>query len=117
MDPIYALQLARRRVEIPEAGEGHYVLVQELDGAARDAYDASLFEQRRNRVVMQLEHATAKLVVLSVVNEDGSRRFGDDEIPRISKLPARVLKRIADAAKELSGISDDDLEEAAEIKK
>lgn len=116
MDSLFEkLKLRRERVEIPEADD--YVIVQELTGAQRDEYDASLWEQRKRSVKMKMDHATAKLVVLSCINEDGSRRFGDDEIVKVSNLPAGILKRIAKVAQELSGITDDEIEDLTETKK
>lgn len=118
-DSLLSIPLRRQRVEIPEAGEGQYVIVQELTGAQRDEYDASLIEQRGvgKKMRLALDHATAKLVVLSCINEDGSRRFGDDMVTTVSKMPARVLGRIAAAAKDLSGITDSEIEELTETKK
>lgn len=116
---LFSKGLKRRIVELPELGEGESVCVQELYGDARDEYDKSLWEQRRNSVRLKLDHATARLVALSCVDEEtGERIFGDDEILDLSrKVGASILKKIAEVAKELSGITDDEIEDLTEAKK
>lgn len=118
-DSLFSRGLRRKNVYLPEHGEGAFLIVQELTGEQRDEYDASLWRQRkRSKFELSLDHATAKLVALSVINEDGSRMFGDDEIKSLSrKVGASTLKRLAEAAKELSGITDDEIEELSEAKK
>lgn len=118
-ETFFSRGLRRQNVYLPEHGEGAFLIVQELTGEQRDEYDASLWEQRKSsKFRLNLDHATAKLVALSVVNEDGSRMFGDDEVKTLSrKVGASTLKRLAEAAKELSGITDDEIDELTEAKK
>lgn len=120
-EQLFSRALKRRNVPLPEEdfGPGAFIIVQELTGEQRDEYDSSLWMQRgAKKPKLSLEHATARLVVLSVVDEQGDRLFGDDEVLSVSRrLGAGLLKRIAEAAKELSGITDDEIEELAETKK
>lgn len=118
-ESLFARGLRRQNVYLPEHGPHAYLIVQELTGEQRDEYDASLWEQRKSsKFRLNLEHATAKLVVLSVINEDGTRMFGDDEVRTLSrKVGAATLKKLAEAAKELSGITDDEIDELTEAKK
>ena len=112
---LFEVALPTRDVMIPELGPGDFIRVRALSGSERDAYEASLYEERKNKRKLNIQDATARLVVMSCINEDGSRYFGDDEVGKLSrKVGAKILTRLADAARELSGITE---EEQAELVK
>jgi len=96
-------------VEVPE-WKGT-VRVRGLTGRERDAYEASLIDQRGRSTKANMQNARAKLVVLSVFNADGSRKFTESQISEISAKSASALNRIWKKALELSGMGDEDVEE------
>jgi len=96
-------------VEVPE-WKGT-VRVRGLTGRERDAYEASLLDQRGRSSKANLQNARSKLVVLSVRNPDGSRTFAEAQIGEISAKSASALNRIFKKALELSGMGEDDVEE------
>ena len=96
-------------VEVPE-WKGT-VRVRGLTGRERDAYEASLIDQRGRSTKANMQNARAKLVVLSVFNADGSRKFNEAQISEISAKSASALNRIWKKALELSGMGDEDVEE------
>jgi hypothetical protein len=96
-------------VEVPE-WKGT-VRVRALTGRERDAYEASLFEQRGKNTRANLQNARAKLVVLSVVNADGARKFTEAQIPQLGAKSAAALDRIWKKARDLAGMSDEDVKE------
>ena len=53
----------------------------------------------------------ARLAVRTVVNEDGSRVFTDDDIQTVGRIRVDVLQKVFNLAQKLSGISDADVEE------
>lgn len=111
-EKFFAIGLGTKDVPIPELGPDVFIRVRALTGAERDRYETSLWIERKGKQKLNLEDATAKLVVMSCINEDGSPYFGDDEVYSLSKkVGAKILKRLADAAKELSGITEEEQEE------
>ncbi len=96
-------------VEVPE-WKGT-VRVRGLTGRERDAYEASLLDQRGRSTKANLQNARSKLVVLSVRNADGSRMFTEAQIPELSAKSASALNRVWKKALELAGMGDEDVEE------
>jgi len=87
------------------------VRVRGLTGRERDAYEASLLEQRGRNTRANLQNARAKLVMLSVRNVDGSRMFNEAQIGELSAKSAAALNRVWKKAMELSGMNESDVEE------
>lgn len=98
-------------VPVPEWGGD--VIVRGLTGAQRDAFEASVVEQKGKKTEMKLDNIRARLVALSIVDEKGKRLFSDADVVALGKKSARPLQRLWDKARELSGLSDDDVEELA----
>ena len=96
-------------VEVPE-WKGT-VRVRGLTGRERDAYEASLLDQRGRSTKANLQNARSKLVVLSVRNSDGSRMFTEAQISELSAKSASALNRVWKKALELAGMGDEDVEE------
>jgi hypothetical protein len=106
-DILSARALPRREVE----AFGGTVLVRGLTGEERDFYEGSLVNDRGKGVRMDWRNARARLVAMGCIEEDGSRKFTDSDVPALGNLPALELTRLYDAIRELSGLSDEDMEE------
>lgn len=100
-----------RSVDVPELGGK--VIVKELSGKELDAYQSSLVQMRGKEAVPNTTNLRAKLVVRSLVDEDGKRLLTDQDTNALGDLPGRVLNRLYDVAAELSGISEEESEELA----
>jgi len=111
-DAILAAQDIQQEV-LPVPEWGGDVIVRALSGTQRDAFEAGVVEQRGKDTKMNLVNIRARLVALSVVGEDGKPLFSARDIPALGKKSARALQRGWDKARELSGLSDDDVEELA----
>lgn len=104
--------LPRERVAVPEWGGGE-VIVRALTAAERDTYNSTLFQVRprgRSRdpeVVYNPQNATARLVALCVVDDEGNRLFKDTDLERLANKNARALERIAAVARRLSGLDEE----------
>lgn len=96
-------------VSVPEWGGS--VIVKALNGEERDRYETSITIQRKGDISYNLENARAKLVVLSVVDEDGKQLFTQQDIRALGRKSSAALQRVFLKARELSGLSDDDMEE------
>jgi hypothetical protein len=98
-------------VEVPEWGGT--VRVRTLSGQERDAFEASITEQRGRNIRIRPENIRARLVALSVVDEEGQQLFDESDIRRLGAKSAKALDRLFSVAQRLSGISNEDVEELA----
>ncbi len=111
-DAILQVQdLPTERVHVPEWGGD--VLVRALTGAERDRFEQSIVEQRGKSTRMNLQNIRAKLVALTVVDEQGNRIFKDEDVKWLGNKSAAALDRIFEVAQRLSGLRDEDVEELA----
>lgn len=105
-DAFLSLQAARLEVDVSEWwGEGKKLLIRELTAAERDEYEASILNSKATRGKAQdlnLKNARARLVVLALINEDGSRMFRSNEAHIIGNLPGRMLDYLYDRVREFS---------------
>lgn len=100
-------------VEVPEWGGT--VRVRSLSGSERDAYEAGIVQLRGDGSrKFTLQNARARLVSLSLCDENGERMFTDADIIKLGDKSALALERVFDAARRLSGLSDEDVEELVE---
>lgn len=99
-------------IEVPEWGGS--VRVRGMSGADRDAYEASIVEQRGNDRKINLANARAKLVARCLVDEDNRLMFSSDDVRALGRKSARALERVFDKARELSGMSEDDVDKLTE---
>ena len=106
-----AHDLPTEDVEVPEWGG--VVRVRGLTGAERDAFEQSIVEQRGKNTRMNLRNIRAKLVALTVVDEEGNRVFSDEDAEALGKKSAAALDRVFAAAQRLSGLRPEDVEELA----
>lgn len=104
---------AMELVDVPEWGG--QVWVRALSGTERDAYEASLVTVRRDGSQrFNMENVRARLVSMAMVDGAGERLFSDADVKALGAKSAQALDRVFDAARKLSGLSDEDVEELAE---
>jgi hypothetical protein len=94
-------------VPCPEWGGD--VRLSSISGRARDEYEQSLIEQRGNDRRMNLRNARAKLIVLTAVDESGSKLFTPEDLAALGRKNAKPLDRLFTAAQKLAGLNDDDV--------
>jgi hypothetical protein len=104
--------LKQETVDVPEWGGT--VIVQELTGAERDAFEASCVQKRGKRSYdTNFANLRAKLVVQTVHSADGPRLFADSDVDAVGQLSAAALNRLFEVAQRLSGMTNEDVEELA----
>jgi len=108
---LQAEDLPTEDVEVPEWGG--VVRVRGLTGAERDAFEQSIVEQRGKNTRMNLRNIRARLVALTVVDEEGNRLFSDDDVEALGRKSAAALNRVFEVAQRLSGLRPEDVEELA----
>jgi hypothetical protein len=110
-----AVGLPRKTLHITEL-DGD-VIVQGLTAAQRDEFEGSLVVGKGRKRDVNMKNMRAKLVVLTVIGEDGQRLFTESDIAQLGAMRADILDRIFAVAKELSGLSDQDEEDLTSEKK
>ena len=101
----------REFVTVDVSEWGGQVRLRSITVKERDAYEASLFEQRGRDRKMNLDNARAKLIILCAVDGEGSRLFTKEDLTALARKSAKPMDRLYDAARKLCGISDEDAEE------
>lgn len=99
-------------VECPEWGGK--VRIRGLSGTQRDAYEASLVQSNGADKKLNLANARAKMCVLVIVDEGGRPVFTSDDVRALGRKSALPIERIFDAARRLSGMSEEDVEKLTE---
>lgn len=98
-------------VEVPEWG-GKKVRVYALTIAAKNAYEESIQSIRDGQRTISMEHATAKLLVRCLGNDQGTLLFSENDILALGAKSAKTMDRLATIALRLSGMLPSSLEDA-----
>lgn len=93
------------RVEVPEWGDA--VHLRELTAGERDLYEGASIEAKG---MAKWRDVRAKLLSLSLCDEQGVRLFGDGDIQQLSTLPAGIADRLWEKALKLNRMTKDDVE-------
>ncbi len=109
-------ELPQDYVPLPEFGAGARGLIRGLSGNGRDGYEASLLKAGKKGQQGQqfaLDDVRARLVARCLIDESGSRVFTDspEDVAIVSAWPATAVHRLFEKAKELSGMTDAEVEE------
>ena len=100
-------------IEVPEWG-GKF-LVRALTGTQRDAYENSMMSIKKGDLKTDMRNRRVKLVALCLVDEHGKRVFGSEsEIADLGGKSSAAINRVYEAAARLSGIREEDVENAEE---
>lgn len=97
-------------VEVPEWGGT--VGVKGMTGADRDDFESSLYTGEGKNRKQNLKNLRARLVGMTLVDEDGQRLFSDAEIKQLSGKSAAALNRCFEVAQRLNGMEAKAVEEA-----
>jgi hypothetical protein len=101
--------LITQKVEVPQWGG--YVLIRSLTTKERGRLELSIHERKGVNVAENLALLRSRMVMLSVVNEEGARMFDDRDIERLEEKSAAAMDLIFTAAMRLSGITKSDVDE------
>lgn len=98
-----ANDLATEPVDVKEWGGS--VIVRSMTGADRDAFESSLvtFGEDGKRIA-DLSNMRAKLVAMTVVDENGDRLFTAEDIGAIAHKSASAIERVYQVAQRLNGM-------------
>ncbi|MGW1961832.1 phage tail assembly chaperone [Streptomyces sp. NPDC001935] len=109
-----ASDIQTETVPVPEWGGD--VILRGLTGEELDDYQASRRQIRNagtkdQEVIIIQANARASLLVKCIVDESGTRVFGDRDAGLLGMKNGKVLDRLYDKASALSGLSDEEQEE------
>ena len=102
---LQADDLKRETVDIPEWGGE--VLLRELRGRERDAFEEGSMDSKRN---VTMTNMRARLVALSAIDEEGERLFTAKEAKELGDKSATALNRLFEVCCRLSGITSEDVD-------
>jgi hypothetical protein len=108
-DILAASDITTEILEVPE-WDGS-VRIRGLTGNERDVYEQSIVTMRGNRVLPKFAGARARLVALSIVDDDGKLLFSETDVAELGKKSASGLQRVYEAARKLSGLTEEDVDE------
>jgi hypothetical protein len=96
----------------PISAFGGVVHIKPLSGDERDSYEASNLQTTRGGMTkLDLRQARARLAQLCIVERDDKgrwrRMFTKSDIDKLGKLPAAELDRVTEAARDASGLGDE----------
>ena len=102
---LQADDLKRESVDTPEwHGE---VLLRELRGRERDAFEEGSLDSKRN---VTMTNMRARLVAMSAIDEAGERLFTAKEATELGDKSATALNRLFEVCCRLSGITESDVD-------
>mgnify|MGYP000058895051 CR=1 FL=1 len=96
-------------VEVPQWKGSVYI--KSLNGKERDAFESACLTGRGTRKELNLVNMRARLVAVSVVDEDGKLIFTEEDVQALGEKNAGALDLIFTAAQRLSGLGQKDVEE------
>ena len=101
-------------VPVPEWGGS--VRVKGMTGQERDEFEAGMIQSGKNGVQarVDLSNVRATLCSLVICDDTGKRLFSKKDILALSKKSASALQRVFEVAQQLSGITDEDVDELVE---
>ncbi len=102
-----ATSLPKREVQ----AYGGLTLVWGLSGTERDEFEAKTLKGKGKNIQANLENFRARLVAECVRDEQGNKLFTPADVIALGKTSAAELAKLYDAAAELSGISEADVDE------
>ena len=111
-DIINATDLKTEEVPVPEWGGK--VLVKTLNGTERDRFEASITSAKGKKVVMNTANIRARLVAMTVVDENGKPLFKQADIEALGAKSASGLDRVFSVALRLAGMKEEDIDELTE---
>lgn len=104
---LQADDIRKEEVNVPE-WDGGTVIVKTMTGTERDQLEASIISEPGQRDMRNLR---AKIVALSVVDEEGKRLFSFEDTVALGGKSARALDRVFAVAQRLSGFTPKDVED------
>lgn len=95
-EDLLGLTLAEKIVELP-TGE---VKIREFTTADREKFEVLAMNTQKGSA----QNMKAKLIAISVMNDAGTRMFGDDEVAKIAQMPSSTTELLFNEILTLNGM-------------
>lgn len=105
-EALLGLPLRTETVPVPELGNGTVAHVREMTAAHRERWELEAFETDGKARRAKPGLFRAYLIVFGVVTEQGEPLFGVDDLDAVSRMPAPVVERLANAVIRVSGLNE-----------
>lgn len=105
------IPLRTQTVSVPEWGGD--VVVRELTGRERDAFEATFVDDKGRRREDAMLNIRARLVAASCVDDKGQTLFYPSDVELLADLSAAALDRVFTMARQLSGFTERDIDDLA----
>ena len=103
--------LPREKISVPQWGGD--IFVRTLTGTERDDFEQSCITSKGKNKDMNLKNIRARLCVLCICEEDGTRLFDARDVESLGKKSASALDLIFAVAQRLNGLAGEDVVELA----
>lgn len=105
----------KKTIEVSVPEWGGEVLIKTLSGKERDDFEASTVKGKGANQQANFENFRARFVAQCVVDENGVRLFASSHDVRfLGTKSVKALQRVFNAAQELNGMSQEDVDELTE---
>lgn len=101
-------------VPVPEWGPNKGVRLITLTGTQRDSFEDKSMIQRGDSRKINLVNFRARLLAMCMVDQNNQRLYSDVDVPLLGQRNAKVLERLFDKAREMNGMSEEDVKELTE---
>jgi hypothetical protein len=103
--------LRTEKVAVPEWGGD--VIVREMSGRERDAFEATFVDDKGRRRDDAMHNIRARLVAAVCVDDKGQTLFYPSDVELLADLSAAALDRVFTVARQLSGFTERDIDDLA----
>lgn len=99
--------------DVPVPEWGGTVRIRTLTGEERDNFEEKIIKRdgQGNRVGMDLNQFRAKLLVRTMVDEDGKRIFTEQDIHALGRKSSAAMDKVFVQVRELNRMTDEDVEQ------
>lgn len=107
-DSFFGAKVPFEQMEIPDVG---HIKVYGLTSGEKDAYENAVVRLEGKERNVKLANARAKLLIMTVRDNQGRPLFTDADMGRINNIPAQIVDPIMDVARRLSGMAGTEVED------
>jgi hypothetical protein len=105
-DSLRSFAASRDRIELEHQSFGQKVWIQEMNGQERDDWERAVTKkQDKEGRITDFVGLRAKMIQLTLVDENGVRVYSENEAEEINQLPGRFREDLFDAALEFNGLT------------
>jgi hypothetical protein len=100
-------------LDVPVPEWGGTVRIKSLTGEERDSFEEKIVKRdaQGNRVGMDLKQFRAKLLVRTMVDEEGKRVFDEQDVHALGRKSSAAMDKVFAKVRELNPMTDEDIQD------